>query len=151
MKKLTMLIAGALIATTVFADHHEVEAQIRAAEEAFNGAYESNDYETYFGFYAEDATLFFYGERQDLTDYYDEWKAMIEAGGGVGKYEMSDMRIQVMPGGEVAIATYFIDGSSYTPDGESTALYAFETDVWQKIDGEWKVVSLHYTGIEPAE
>ena len=29
------------------------------------------------------------------------------------------------------------------------AVKAFETDVWQKIDGAWKVASLHYTEIAP--
>ena len=145
MKNMLVLLM-ALIATSAFADHHGgVVEEIKAAEKAFNGAYESNDYETYFGHYTEDVTLFFFGSRQKVSDYYDEWKAMIEAGGGVDKYEMSDIQVQVMPGNEVAIATYFIAGASHTPEGESSAVNAFETDVWQKIDGEWKIVSLHYT------
>ena len=54
-----------------------------------------------------------------------------------------------MPGGDVAVASYFIDYRLRTPDGEVTELKAFESDVWQKIDGAWKVVSLHYTEILP--
>jgi len=145
MKK-AMILVLAMMATSAFGDHHGgIVDEIKAAEKAFNGAYESNDYETYFGHYTEDATLFFFGARQKVSDYYDEWKAMIEAGGGVDKYEMSDIQVQVMPGNEVAIATYFIVGTSHTPDGESATVNAFETDTWQKIDGAWKVVSLHYS------
>ena len=145
MKRIAIL-ALAMMATSAYGDHHGgIVDEIEAAAKAFNGAYESNDYEIYFGHYTEDATLFFFGERQKVSDYHDEWKAMIEAGGGMDKYEMSDIQVQVMPGNKVAIATYFVVGTSHTPDGESSTANAFETDVWQNIEGEWKVVSLHYS------
>jgi ketosteroid isomerase-like protein len=150
MKKLLVLTL-ALMATSAFGDHHGgIVDEIKAVEKSFNDAYESNDYETYFGHYTKDATLFFFGKRQAVSDYYDSWKASIKAGGGVDKYEMSDMQVQVMPGNVVAIATYFIVGTSHTPDGVSSTVNAFETDVWQKIDDKWKIVSLHYTEF-PAE
>ena len=60
---------------------------------------------------------------------------------------MSDLQVQVLPGGEAAVATYFVDNEPVSPDGSVAAARAFETDVWQKIDGEWKIVSLHYTEI----
>jgi ketosteroid isomerase-like protein len=142
MKKFLVLTL-ALMATSAFGDHHGgIVDEIKAVEKSFNGAYASNDYETYFGHYTKDATLFFFGKRQAVSDYYDSWKASIKAGGGVDKYEM--------PGNVVAIATYFIVGTSHTPDGVSSTVNAFETDVWQKIDGKWKIVSLHYTKF-PAE
>ena len=74
-----------------------------------------------------------------------------DAGGGVELNEMSDLVIQVMPSGEVAIATSFIYNQTRSPEGEVSTVKAFETDVWQKIDGEWKVVSLHYSEIPPDE
>jgi hypothetical protein len=33
------------------------------------------------------------------------------------------------------------------PDGSIRSARAFETDVWQKIDGQWKIVSLHYSEV----
>ena len=47
-----------------------------------------------------------------MPAYREEWSAMIEAGGGVGNYELSDVRVQVLPGG-VAVATYFVDGDMF--------------------------------------
>ena len=44
-----------------------------------------------------------------------------------------------------------IVGHARSPEGETGVARAFETDVWQRIDGEWKVVSLHYTEITPEE
>ena len=148
-------LSGLVIATMSFAamaDHHETDnAELHAAIRAFDHAYATNDVETYFSFYADDATVYFSGARQDVDAYYEEWTALMEAGGGVEKNEMSDLQVQVMPSGEVAIATSFIDNRTRYPDGTTVTIRAFETDVWQKIDGAWKIVSLHYSEIEPQE
>jgi ketosteroid isomerase-like protein len=137
-----------LLSFPVFAEHHlSVEAEVREASEAFNTAYATNDVEAYFGAYADDAAVFFYGARQDMSAYHEEWSAMVDAGGGVEKNEMSDLLVQVMPGGDVAIVTSFIDNQTRSADGEVTVAKAFETDVWQKIDGDWKIINLHYSEI----
>ena len=128
----------------------EEPADLYAAIMAFDHAYATNDTDTYFDYYAETATVFFSGDRQDLADYAESWPKLIEAGGGVEKNEMSDLKVQVLPGGDVAVSTAFIDNITRSPDGSKDAIRAFETDVWQKIDGEWKVISLHYTEL-PAE
>ena len=86
MKKILGGFAIALISLSAMAEHHGAENEgLHAAIQAFDHAYATNDVETYFGFYADDATR------------------------------------------------------------------AFETDVWQKIDGKWKLISLHYSDIAPDE
>ncbi len=148
MKTRIMVLAATMISIAALAAHHEsAEDEVRAASEAFDKAYATNDIEGYFGRYAEGATVYFYGARQDMSAYQKEWSAMIDAGGGVELNEISDLVIQVMPSGEVAIATSFIDNKTRSPEGEVSTVRAFETDVWQKIDGEWKIVSLHYSEI----
>lgn len=145
MKKIAIVI-GLLLTAPVFADHHEgVAGEVKAAMTAFNDAYESGDYETYFSYYTEDATLFFFGERQKVSDYYDSWKATVESGFRYEKYELSDVRVQALGDGGAAVTTYFVDLRSRSADGEVAEAKAFESEVWEKIDGEWKVVSLHYT------
>ena len=151
MKTRIAVLAATLICFAALADHHgSAEDEVRAASEAFDKAYATNDIEGYFGHYAEDATVYFYGARQDLSAYHEEWSAMIDAGGGVEVNEMSDLVIQMMPSGDVAIATSFIDNQTRSAEGEVSTARAFETDVWQKIDGEWKIVSLHYSEV-PSE
>ena len=76
---------------------------------------------------------------------------MIAAGGGVDKNDTSDVRVQMLPGEDSAVVSYFVDNQSRSPDGEVSSETAYESEVWQKIDGEWKIVSLHYTNFEPAE
>ncbi len=152
MKKNLGIVAIALITVTAIAGHHESDnADLYAAIKAFDRAYATNDVDTYFSFYADGATVYFFGARQDLAAYYDQWTAMMEAGGGVEKNEMSDLQVQIMPSGDVAIATSFIDNRTRYPDGSITTSRAFETDVWQKIDGKWKIISLHYSEIAPEE
>ena len=152
MRKMLTFIAALLIPFTVVAEHHgPVAVEVTDAVKAFNSAYASGQVDTYFSYYADDAMVYFYGARQDLGAYHDEWAAMVEAGGAVEKNELSDIRIQVMPGGDIAVASYFVDYRLRTPDGEVSASKAFESEVWRKIDGDWKIVNLHYSEIPEQE
>lgn len=150
MARILTCIIAALMSFSVSADHHgAVETEVLEAVKAFNGDYESNDVDAYFSHYADDATLYFFGARQDVSAYHKQWAETVSAGGAVVKYTLSDIKIQVLPSRDVAVATYFIDFQMRLPDGQASASRAFETDVWQKIDGNWKVASLHYTEIPP--
>ena len=150
MKKILSGIILALLSFSAMADHHE-NADLHAAIKAFDDAYANNDVETYFGFYAEGATVYFSGARQDVSAYHEEWTALMAAGGGVEMNKMSDLQLQVMPSGNAAIATSFVDTRTRSADGSKDTSKAFETDVWQKIDGNWQIISLHYSVIPPAE
>lgn len=151
MKRILSCMIIALMSFSAMAEHHSEEnADLYAAIHAFDYAYATNDTDAYFDYYAEGATVFYSGDRQDLAAYAESWPEFMEAGGGVEKNEMSDLKVQVLPCGDVAISTVFIDNITRSPDGSKDAIRAFETDVWQKIEGEWKVVSLHYTEL-PAE
>jgi len=115
---------------------------------AFNQAYERNDLEEYFSYYADDVTQWFESGRAGLADYKKSWHELIEGGGGVEKNALSDIRIQVSPGGDAAVATYIVDVVTRQADGKKTKERAFETDVWYKRDGKWKIVHLHYNSRE---
>lgn len=150
MKNILPLLAAALMSLPATADHHgAVDAALLEAVEAFNEAYLTNDVERYFGLFSEDAHLYWGGERQAVPDYRNSWTAMIARGGGVEKDEASDLKVRMLPGGNGAMASYFVDYRMRTPEGEIYAERAFESVVWQKIDGDWKVVGLHYSTIPP--
>jgi ketosteroid isomerase-like protein len=152
MRKLLSCFVIVLMSSSAMADHHGAEtADLHAAIKAFDHAYANNDVEKYFSFYADDATAYFGGARQDIAAYHKMWTALMEAGGGVELNEMSDLQVQVMPSGDVDIATAFIDNRTRAPDGTTATSRAFETDVWQKIDGKWKIISLHHSGISAEE
>jgi ketosteroid isomerase-like protein len=152
MNKILTCLAIALISFPAMADKHGAAgAEVKDALKAFNAAYATNNVDDYFKYYADDAMLYWDGARQDLSAYHEQWVAMIEAGGGVEKNELSDIQVKVLPGGDAVAASYFIDYRLRTPDGEVSEMKAFETDVWLKIGGAWKLVSLNYTEITPAE
>tara|TARA_B110000116_G_scaffold59138_1_gene50542 strand:+ start:116 stop:577 length:462 start_codon:yes stop_codon:yes gene_type:complete len=152
MKKILIALVTMFISFSVVADHHNATAatEVRNATNAFNLAYETNDVEGYFNMYAEDAMLYFYGNRWEVSAYYDYWKnSMVGAGGGVEKNTASDIQVMVAPGGNTAVVGFFIENRSRSPDGNINEEKGYETEVWQKIDGAWKIISLHYSVIAP--
>ena len=153
MRKILSCFVIIFMSFSAMAEHHETEAaDLHAAIKAFDRAYATNDVEKYFSFYADGATAYFGdAERVDIAAYHEMWTALMEAGGGVELNEMSDLQVHIMPGGDVAIATAFIDNRTRSPDGTKATSRAFETDVWQKTDGKWQVISLHYSGIPAQE
>lgn len=156
MRKILSSLIVLLVSFSAMAEHHGTEksaknADLHAAIKAFDRAYATNDVEKYFSLYAEDATAYFGDGRVDMAAYHEMWTELMAAGGGVELNEMSDLKVQVMPDGNVAIATSFIDNRTRSPDGSMSTSRAFETDVWQKIDGQWKIISLHYSGIAAQE
>ncbi len=159
MRNILCCFAIVLMSLSVMAEHHGVEkvkksaknAALHAAIKAFDHAYANNDVEDYFGFYADDATVFVGDDRVDMAAYHEMWVGLMAAGGGVELNEMSDLQVRVMPNGDVAVATSFIDNRTRSPDGTTSTSRAFETDVWQLIDDKWKIVNLHYSDVPVEE
>lgn len=144
-ESIAFIVAFCLPLAATAADDDAIENEVRAATEDFNDAYRNNDIERYFSYYAEGAVVYWFGERQDLDAYYEEWRTMIEAGGGVETNELTDHVFQVLADGEVVVASYFVHNVTRSPDGSKTAGNYYESEVWEKIDGKWKVVNLHYS------
>lgn len=112
---------------------------------AFNGAYLQNDLGKYFNYYAHDATIWFNSGRSTVSSYREGWYKLIEAGGGVQKNELSDIEIQMSPGGDAAIVTYQVDVETRSGDGSVDNTHAHETDVWFRTSAGWRITHVHYT------
>lgn len=147
MRKILSCIFILFISLSALADDHSAKyADIQAAKLAFENAYATNDVDKYFSFYAQDAKVYFGGAaRGAVAPYYKMWTALMAAGGGVELNKLTDLQIDVVPSGDIAVATSFIDNRRREPDGTRVTAKAFQTDVWRKIDGEWKITSLHYS------
>ena len=150
MNRILSCFAIVLMSFTAMAQEDTADnADLHAAIKAFDHAYATNDVEGYFSFYADDATVYFGGDaRVDVAEYHEMWTGLMAAGGGVELNTMSDLRVQILPGGAAAVSTSFIDNRTRSADGTTSTSKAFETDVWQKIDGKWK---MHYTVISADE
>lgn len=146
MQKILSYFAILFMSFTAVAEQSDAEnTDLYTAIKAFDHAYEVNDLEKYFSYYANGATAYFGEGRVDITTYHRDMIALIAAGGGVELNRMSDLQVQITPGGDTAVATYFIDNRTRATDGTKMTTKAFETTVWQKIDGQWKTISLHYS------
>jgi len=127
-----------------------IAREIRALEERLAAAYEGNDLEAYWGFYADDLTQLWDTGPISLEEYKREWNALVEQGGGVASGRTENMRIRVSPAGDVAIATYVMDVTYRSPDGELSEGRYYETDVWFYRDGAWKIVHYHFSSAADA-
>jgi len=130
----------------------DIAAQIAAREAACNAAYAANDLKTYFGCYAEDMTGLFPDGRTTLAEYRDSWTKMIKAGGHVDQFDYADLKIQVAPGGAAAVASYHAQVKVTQPNGKlSDHGLFYETDVWFRGKGGWKIAETHYSKGDPAK
>ena len=126
-----------------------VERKIARLEKDVNDAYAANDLDKYFGYYADDLVAIFYNARSTLTDYRTFWTESVRAGNPVVSVKISDLLVRVSPAGDSAIASYQIDVRNRHVDGRTTDEHAFETDVWLRRGGAWKIAHAHYALATP--
>ncbi len=127
----------------------QTETEIRALEDKVNAAYAANDLPTYFAFYADDLRALFPDGPTTLPAYKADWTAFIKGGGAIESFKDSDMRIQMSPAGDAAVASYLARVTTRTPGkGVSASSYS-ETDVWFRRGDGWKIVEIHYSENPP--
>ncbi|MEZ5291327.1 MAG: nuclear transport factor 2 family protein [Vicinamibacterales bacterium] len=150
MRRLTHMALAA--ATAVVAMAIPAGAQTPAAAEAevrriiadYNAAYEKNDLDTYFKAFAPDLTQWFPSGRVDLPSYRASWTKTIQSGAGNQKVEVRDLRVQLSPSADAAVATYILRVTFRTAKGEVSTEDNQETDVLFKRNGAWTIVHVNY-------
>lgn len=125
-------------------DAGAVEGEITHLEQVWNDAYGANDLPKYFGYYTETPTLVFDNKRTALADYRKEWTAATKTEPVVSA-KISDLKIQVGPSEDTAVASYRLDVSTKHADGKVTVDHAFEMDVWFKRASGWRVGAVSYS------
>jgi ketosteroid isomerase-like protein len=117
---------------------------------AFNEAFVANDLEAYFSFYAADATLLTpAGNLQTFSEWHEEWTETVKSGIRVvrmASYDPEPDSIRLSADGSSAVVLTY-DESPMTfadPDGVESTLDWPESAVWWIIEGQWKIVHLHY-------
>jgi len=123
----------------------ESSQQVLDTAAALIAAFGSNDVDSYFGFFADDATFIFYTlpEVLDSADAYrQQWRAWErEDGFRVLSCESKQQRVQVL--GSVAVFTHQVHTHVVTSGGEEE-LNERETIVfWRNDAGTWLAVHEH--------
>jgi ketosteroid isomerase-like protein len=139
------MISLALVARSGKSRPTSLTDEIRDFERRANAAYEANDLPKYFSFYADDFSQFLPEGRSDLAAYKKDWGEYIGAGNRVQKVDISDLRIQIGPNQDTAVASSLLHVRTKLKDGKITDEDNQESDVLFKRNGEWKVVFLHYS------
>lgn len=120
------------------------KADIRQLEQEFNAAYAANDLDKYFGYYSDDAVLWFPEGRTDIPSYKKEWTEFVKSGGQIQSCSLSDLHVRLSPQGDTAIASYLLHVKTQQVDKKVLDEMYQESDVWFKVTGGWKIAHVHY-------
>lgn len=121
------------------------EKEVAKFIRTYNGYYERNDLDAYFGSFDPSLTQWWPTGRVGLKDYETMWRRGFANGGGTSKAVVSDLRIQVGPSGDAAIATYLLTVTPRVGGKPATKVERNqETDVLFKRNGTWKVYHVNY-------
>lgn len=126
------------------------EKDVLALEREYNAAYAANDLPKYFSYLADDFSQFLPSGRTDKPSYVRSWTRSIERGSKVMLAEFTDMKIQVNPAGDAAVASYLLHVKTQSARGLADEYYQ-ESDVLFKRNGEWKLVHLNYAPAKKKE
>lgn len=126
---------------TVFAQAQD--AAVRRALEAYDQAVAKKDVETVRNLLAQDVLLYEHSVRNDGAKdaFENHLKPEILESGGL-QLTFSDVRIT--PETDLALVTrqYRVRGKIQGREIDATGN---ETLVWQKLDGQWKILHIHYS------
>jgi len=121
--------------------------EIRQLEADINAAYAKNDLPKYFSYYADDFRGIFPDGPVTLANYRKDWSASVKAGNILVAFTYNDMQIQVAPGDNAAVASYRATARMQYVGKPPVDERYFETDVFFKRAGVWKLVEVHYSPV----
>ena len=120
------------------------EQEVRAVIAAYNADYGRNDLDAYFRAFAPDLTQWFPEGRVDLPTYRASWTKYVAAGNRLELVEVRDLRVQISPAADAAVATYVLRVTTRSAKGVVTTEDNQETDVLFKRAGAWTIVHVNY-------
>src|SRR5262249_156713 len=94
------------------------EKEILDLEDRMNTIYAVNDLPNYFKDYGDDFTQWLPDGRTDLPQYKKEWTAFIQGGGRIESNQISEMHVQIDPGGDTAVASYLARVKTRSQNGK---------------------------------
>ncbi|MGD9902056.1 MAG: DUF4440 domain-containing protein [Vicinamibacterales bacterium] len=148
MRLLPLVLAVSAFALTAHAQSPpgaaQAEQEVRAVIARYNADYARNDLDAYFAAFAPDLTQWFPEGRVDLPSYRASWTKYIGAGNRLEGAEVRDLRVQVGPSGDAAVATYVLRVTTRTARGVVSVEDNQETDVLFKRGGAWSIVHINY-------
>jgi ketosteroid isomerase-like protein len=147
MKTIVLCFCALLAAAMPSLTRADSKADIDQLEKDFNAAYAANDLDKYFGYYSDDAVLWFPEGRTDVPSYRKMWTAYIKGGARLQSCTLSDVHLKFSPAGDAAVASYLLRVKTLEANQKKTDEVFQETDVWFKSAGGWKITQVHYSAV----
>jgi ketosteroid isomerase-like protein len=149
MHPLRLFIVGALLSLSAVCAPAEAivspEKEILQLEADINAAYAANDLPKYFAYYADDFRGLFPEGPSTLPEYVKMWTDFIKSGGAIEGFTYAELQVQISPSADAAVASYRATVRTKNPGKEPVVEMYFETDVFFKRAGQWKLVEVHYS------
>ena len=124
------------------------QKEVRTAIAKLTETYGANDIDGYFALYAPELTWWGPGGRSDREAYHKMWTESVKTTGGLASAETSDLRIQVSPGGDLAVASYLLKVARKNPGPNRSPNITYEmSPTLIKRGGAWKIVHLHFQAV----
>lgn len=133
-------------------DREEALAELRTAIRTFYDAFYTQDWDVYYTFYSDDVVLIDKtGDVMSLSEYESRAAQDAETLGELAtdSFDDSQVDVRLSPDGNSGIVYSRLPYLYRNSDGKETHMMIAETDVWWKIDGNWKVVHIHYPEVPP--
>jgi ketosteroid isomerase-like protein len=132
------------------------EQQVADGVRQLVAAYGSNDVEKYFTIYAKDMTILRATGRWTHPEYYERWKQVVAGGGGNLSADVVDLKVQMLPGNESAVATFQMPVKSRFPNAEAARgrnpqIIYYMTTVWAWRNSSWNIVHVHWSVQPPPQ
>ena len=148
---LTVALLGLVCAGSFRGDsRHDVSEEIIALERAALDRWGKGDPSGYLEIYASEITYFdpAIERRLDGLDTMRKYYAPIEGKIKLDRYEMINPKVQVH--GDTALLTFNLVDYAKQPDGsEKVSSLWNSTEVYVRINGEWKIIHSHWSYIKP--
>lgn len=155
--KILLILASAMLITLPaaadVAAQKQAEREVAQAVRELNAAYASDDVDKYFSYYADDMDKCCgRGGWDTKQNYYSTWKQMVASGNGLAKAEARDLRIQVSPKADAAIAAFKLHCERLqVAEGQSPTIAYHMTQVWMQRDGKWQIANITYMEVQDPE
>lgn len=105
--------------------------------------YRAGDISAYLAHYAPDISAYFSGILMSSEEARKFITSLFEGNGKTLDFQMGDPQVQFSESEEAAIVRYPWREHFRYGDGRETDTEYYETDVWFRRNGEWKIVNIH--------
>jgi ketosteroid isomerase-like protein len=125
-------------------------AEVKAIIAKLTETYGANDLPGYFALYADNLTWYGPGGRSTKEAYVKSWNESVKTTGGLKSAETDDLRIQVAPKGDLAVASYLLRVTRNNPNEKRPANVTYQmSPTLIKKGGRWEIVHLHFQAVPP--